>query len=72
MRKQATLFEHLPENLQIAARHKQAVADREVARWLIAAFDDERDEILDLMHFEKMTLYDAIKYCMENPLPDDL
>ncbi len=68
---QAKLFEDLQENKAIAARHKQAVADREVARWLMRAFDDERDEIVDLMQYDNMTLYEAIKFCMENPRDED-
>lgn len=71
MSKQQALFIDLPENLAIADRHKQACADRDVARYLRDAFEDEIIEIQDLMEYDGMTLYDAIAYCIKYPRHED-
>ncbi len=71
MSQEQTLFTELPENLAIADRHKQACADRDVARYLRDAFEDEIIEIQDLMEYYGMTLYEAIAYCMKYPRHED-
>lgn len=73
MSKQAVLFELPPEEVERKRRMKSILKDRELARYLMRADEDEREAINFLWEDNEgeFTLAEAIQMCIDNPRDED-